>query len=51
MMSTYELAVAFLSSNSILSSSSTTEVTTIQIKKVSVNHVDSEANAVTSTEL
>ncbi len=45
MMSTYELAVAFLSS------SSTTEITTIQIKKVSVNHVDSEANAVTGTEL
>ena len=51
MMSTYELTVAFLSSNSVLQPSSTTEITTIQIKKVSVNHVDSEANATTATEL
>ncbi|CAF4124301.1 unnamed protein product [Rotaria sp. Silwood2] len=55
MMSTYELVIAFLSSTSVMptssSSSSSVEITTLQTKKVLVNHVDLEANAVNESEL
>jgi hypothetical protein len=48
MMSTYELFIAILSPNS---NTSSIEVTTSQRKKVLVNQVDDEANAVNETEL
>jgi len=46
-MSTYELVIAFLSTNSVVSS---TEVTTIQPKKVLLKDVDAEAIATDETE-
>ncbi|CAF0812275.1 unnamed protein product [Rotaria sp. Silwood1] len=49
MMSTYEIVVALFSTNTTVSSS-TTEVTTIQTKKVRLNQVDSEANALKEAE-
>lgn len=44
MMSTYEIVVALFSTNSAVASS-TTEVTTVQTKKVVLKQADSEANA------
>jgi len=49
-MSTYEIVVALFSSNSS-ESTSTTEVTTIQTKKVLLTDVDSEANAPNEAEV
>jgi hypothetical protein len=52
MMSTYELVIAFLSTNSTISSSSTTtEVITIRTRKVLLNDVDSEISATNETDL
>lgn len=48
MMSTYELVVAFFSTNSNIS---TSEITTVQKKIVVLNNVDSEANATSDSEL
>ncbi len=48
-MSTYEIVVALFSTGS--SSSSTTEVTTIQTRKVLLTEVDSEANASNEAEI
>ena len=46
MMSTYEIVVALLSTNSSSPSSpSTIEVTTLQTRKVLLTDVDSESNA------
>ncbi|UJR09650.1 hypothetical protein I4U23_013884 [Adineta vaga] len=50
MMSTYELVVAFLTTNSV-TSSSTIEVTTLQPRKVILHHVDDEVNASNDAEL
>jgi len=52
-MSTYELVIAFLSTNSTTSSSSstTTEVVTIRTRKVLLNDIDSEVNATNETDL
>ena len=50
MMSTYELVIAFLSTDAS-TSSSTIEVTTIETKRVSLGQIDNEANAVNETEL
>lgn len=47
MMSTYEIVVALLLTNS---PSSTTEVTTIETRKVLLTDVDAEANASNETE-
>lgn len=49
MMSTYEIVVALFSAHS--STPSTTEVTTIQTKKVLLTEVDSEANAPSEAEV
>jgi hypothetical protein len=49
MMSTYELVIAFLSTTDSYIPSST-EVTTLRKQKVSLAHVDSEANAVNDSE-
>jgi len=49
MMSTYEIVVALLSTNS--SSTSTVEVTTLQTRKVLLTEVDSEANASNEAEV
>ncbi len=49
MMSTYEIFVALFSSSS--SSTSTTEVTTFQTRKVLLTEVDSEANASNEAEV
>lgn len=51
MMSTYEIVVALLSTNSSSSSSPTTEVTTLQTRKVLLRDVDSEANASSEAEV
>lgn len=48
MMSTYEIVVALFSSSS---PPSTTEVTTIQARKVILTEVDSEANASNEAEV
>ena len=48
MMSTYEIVVALLSTNS--SSPSTTEVITIERRKVLLANVDAEANASNESE-
>ncbi|CAF1664787.1 unnamed protein product [Rotaria magnacalcarata] len=45
MMSTYEIVVALFSTSTATTASSTTEVTTIQTRKVVLKQVDSEANA------
>ncbi len=51
MMSTYEIIVALVSTNSTVSPTSTTEVTTIQTRKVLLSGVDSEANASNDAEV
>jgi hypothetical protein len=50
MMSTYEMVVALFAANSS-GSTSTTEVTTIQTKKVLLTEVDAEANAANEAEI
>ncbi len=50
MMSTYELVIAFLSTPDT-STSSTIEITTVQRKKIELDHVDAEANAINESEL
>lgn len=50
MMGTYELVIAFLSTDSPTSPSSTTEVTTVRTRKVLLNQTDAEANAVNESE-
>lgn len=51
MMGTYELVIAFLQSKSLVPPSTTVEVTTIQTRKVVLQRVDFEANAVNEAEL
>lgn len=50
MMSTYEIVVAIFSSNSTPTATTTSEVTTLQPKKVYVTNVDAEANAANESE-
>jgi hypothetical protein len=49
-MSTYEIIVALFATNA-MASSSTTEVTTVQTRKVLLTGVDSEANASNEAEV
>ena len=48
-MSTYEIVVAIFSAN-VSQTHTTSEVTTLQPKKVHVTNADSEANAANETE-